>query len=217
MTTLSHDPGANLGDDSNTNKPTSQVSDDSQSKPAAQDIWKGNSDYFQSGGKAGTLKPRARAKADGKLSQELSGLDIEALHKTEKETTGQVVIETVDVKAEKAKKKAEKKSADARIGSKMAMRILDRIVMFVSGGEFGKDFTPDQHKARNAYHDELENDWREYLLTLDIPLHPGLIVAFGSLDYTLEAFKTERGKERVKTWKEKMFGKVGAALLSGKK
>jgi len=177
------------------------------------DNWQGNPDYFQTGKKAGQLKPRAK-KAGGK-SKEFSGLDIGALKATEVVTEQNQPQETpINPKEEKAKAKAERKSSDARVGAKIAMRVLDVIVKWISGSEYGKDFTPQQRKDRNEYAEELENDWREYLLTLDIPLHPGLIVAFGSITYIADALATEKGQEKVTSMKEKIFGKVGMMMFN---
>jgi len=177
--------------------------------------WKGDARYFQSGDKAGTLKPAARDPDNAKTkSKTFAGLNVADL-----KSTAPVVenIPVVDVKAEREKKKAEKKSSDARVGAKIAMRILDTMVKWISGGTYGKDFNAEQRAQRNQYAEELEADWREYLLTLDIPLHPALIVLFGSTVYVGDAFATDKGQEKVKGWKEKMFGKVGAALLSRNK
>lgn len=183
--------------------------------PTPPDNWQGNTDYFQTGKKAGQLKPRA--KAAGK-SKEFSGLNLDALKATETVNDNTVSENNAAVqpsaKEEKAKAKAERKSSDARVGAKIAMRILNVIVKWISGGEYGKDFTPQQIKERNQYAEELENDWREYLLTLDIPLHPGLIVAFGSVTYVADAFATEKGKEKVTSMKEKIFGKVGMMMFN---
>lgn len=209
--------------DKNTDSEYNQVSDHSLAEqpghsPTEPDNWKGNPDYFQSGQKAGLLKPSAKegAKAAGK-SKEFSGLNFDDLKPTETVNSNTVVAERVDPKSEKAKLKAERKSSDARVGAKIAMRILNVIVKWISGGEYGKDFTPQQTKERNLYAEELENDWREYLLTLDIPLHPALIVAFGSVTYVADAFATEKGQEKVSGLKEKIFGKVGMMMFGGKK
>ena len=182
--------------------------------------WEGNPKYFQKGQKAGQLKPSFRdgAGAVKTKSKDFAGLDLDKLRATETVNSNtDSPSAPVDAKSEKARKKEERKSSDARVGAKIAMRILNLVVKWISGGDYGKDFTPQQTKERNAYAEELESDWREYLLTLDIPLHPALIVAFGSITYVGDAFATEKGQEKVKSIKERIFGKVGMMMFAGGK
>ena len=202
---------AELETDKTTTQEDGQVSDYSLHKAGD---WEGDPRYYQSGKKMGTLKPSASATV--KKQTEFAGLNFDDLKPTQTIDDNNAP-EKVDPKSEKAKLKAERKSSDARVGAKIAMRILNVIVRYISGGEYGKDFTPQQVKERNAYAEELENDWREYLLTLDVPLHPALIVAFGSVTYVADAFSTEKGKEKAASIKEKIFGKVGMMMFGGKK
>lgn len=202
-----------------TTKSEAQVSDGSLTEPVGAaptqpDNWKGNSAYFQTGKKAGQLKPSAVAA--GEKTKEFGGLKFDELNPTQTEKTIEPPAPP-DAKAERAKQKAEKKSSDARVGAKIVLRILDTLVMWISGGTFGQDFTPDQSADRNKYRDELENDWREYLLTLDIPLHPALIAVAGSVFYVTPALSTPKGEARVQSMKEKIIGKVGAAIFSRSK
>jgi len=207
------DETSELNPDENTENSSVQPLTEQPGKSnTSPDNWQGNPDYFQTGKKAGQLKPRAK-KAGGK-SKEFSGLDVSALRATEDVTEETQQGTPLNPKEEKAKAKAERKSSDARVGAKIAMRVLDVIVKWISGGDYGKDFTPQQRKDRNEYAEELENDWREYLLTLDIPLHPGLIVAFGSITYIADALATEKGQEKVTSMKEKIFGKVGMMMFN---
>jgi len=186
--------------------------------PTQPDNWEGDPRYFQSGDKAGQLKPAFRegtesAKAATK-SKQFSGLNFDELKATGAPGNNNTVSLASDVKAKKAKAKAERKSSDARTGAKIAMRILDTITKWISKGTYGANFTPEQRRDRNEYREELENDWREYLLTLDIPLHPALIVAFGSLNYVGDAFTTEAGQERAQTIKEKIISKIAVGIFS---
>lgn len=183
--------------------------------PTQPDNWKGDPRYFQGGEKAGTLKPAFREDAKptekpaGK-SKEFSGLNFDELKATGAPGAQKDPAPIVDKKAAKA----EKKSSDARVGAKIAMRILDTITKWISKGTYGANFTPEQRRDRNEYREELENDWREYLLTLDMPLHPALIVAFGSLNYIGDAFTTEAGQERAQTIKEKIISKIAVGIFS---
>ena len=172
--------------------------------------WQDNPLYFQTGKKAGTLKPVKAAKA-----LEFSGLDLDALKSTP-QAPGETVAPAATAQDKKTAK-AEKKSSDARVGAKLVMRILDSLTKWISGGTYGANFTAEQRKDRNKYAEELENDWREYLLTLDIPLHPALVVLFGSTLYVGEAFNTERGKERAQTWQDKIVSKVAVGIFRGAK
>ena len=182
--------------------------------PTQTDNWEGNPRYFQSGVKAGQLKPAFReggepAKPASK-SKQFSGLNFDEL----KATGAPGEQKAKPIVSDKKAAKAEKKSSDARTGAKIAMRVLDTLTKWISKGTYGKDFTPEQRRDRNEYREELENDWREYLLTLDIPLHPALIVAFGSLNYVGDAFATEAGQERAQTIKEKIISKIAVGIFS---
>ena len=169
---------------------------------------KATHDIFNLAKKVGLLKPGVAIK-----SKTFAGLDVEGLVFTPTVQEASAINQP-DAKSEKLKLKAEKKSSDARVGAKIAMRILDTLVKWISHGTYGVDFTADQRKQRNDYRDELEADWREYLLTLDIPLHPALIVAFGSLNYLADGFATDAGRERILSFKEKLYGKIGMAVFS---
>ena len=183
--------------------------------PTQPDNWEGDIRYFQTGKKAGQLKPSANpdAKAATK-SKSFSGLNLDELKATNPQNNNTDSPQAINPKEEKAKAKAERKSSDARTGAKIAMRILDTLTKWISKGTYGANFTPEQRRDRNEYREELENDWREYLLTLDIPLHPALIVAFGSLNYVGDAFTTEAGQERAQTIKEKIISKIAVGIFS---
>lgn len=171
--------------------------------------WENNTDYFQTGKKAGTLKPRARAPGDTPKNKETTGLDFESLRSTQSVNPSEPVAVTID----KKKLKEEQKIVEAKIASKLVMRALDLITGWISGGTFGADFTEQQTKERNKYRAELESDWNDYLITLNIPLHPALVCVLGSVFYVAPAMETKRGQERVQTFKEKVMGKIGGALI----
>lgn len=171
------------------------------------EAWVGDLHYFQSGKKAGQLKPSAR---DSGKSLQFEGLNFDSLKATPISSN----IESAKI-IDKKMIKAEKKSSDARVGAKIAMRILDTIISWISRGTYGAEFTKQQREDRNKYREELENDWREYLLTLDIPLHPGLIVLFGSITYVGDAFtSTTAGQEKAKSFKEKIISKIAVGIFS---
>ena len=173
--------------------------------------WERNNDYFQTGKKQGQLKPRAAGKGK-KIPDNVGGLDIESLRATP--TNNDEIIAQPDKKAEKKAVAAEKKIVEAKIAARLVMRALDMITNWVSKGQYGSEFNDAQIKARSKYRAELERDWEDYLATLDIPLHPALVVAFGSIVYVQDAFNTDAGKERAATIKEKIIGKFISGLFS---
>ncbi len=165
--------------------------------------WLDNPKYFQTGKKAGKLKPVK--------STEFAGLQTDDLHVTQSITSNSSQAAPVPDKKALIQ---ERKKSDATTGAKLAMRLLDVVTGWISGNTYGNGFDAAQRAERNRYRDELEEDWRTYLMTLDIPLHPALIVAFGSATYIAPAFQTPKGEERVKTWKEKLIGKVVSKIVS---
>ncbi len=172
--------------------------------------WEGNPDYFQTGKKAGQLKPRARSGATVEASKPVSGLDFEALKATAPNSPDAT---PAPAPIDKKKLKEEKKIVEAKIASKLVMRALDLVTSWISGGTFGADFTEQQTKARNKYRDELETDWQDYLMTLDIPMHPALVCILGSVFYVAPAIETKAGKERVQSFKEKGVSKLAVGFL----
>lgn len=217
-------------------------SEDSNIPPLQADgeSWRGDERYYQQGAKAGTLKakyrtpeqnatvkrlgfkalfgkPRELTGADHKTETggALEGLKIDELRASAPGSAQQSA--PVTEQSTKAKQtKAEKKLVEAKTGAKLAMRMLDTLVMWISKGQYGRDFSPEQRLARNEYREALEKDWEDYLVTLDIPMHPGLVVAFGSMMYAADAFNTQAGQERAQTFKEKIGAKIGAFIFSRK-
>ena len=180
--------------------------------PTPPDNWKGDRRYFQTGKKAGQLKPSANKEAEPEPS---AGLDFDLLRPTE---TAQPQKDATPAAPDKKALKAEKKLVEAKIAAKLVMRVLDTLVMWISAGSYGKEFTADERNARNKYRDELETDWQDYLVTLDIPLHPALVCIAGSVFYVTPALATPKGEARVASFKERIFGKIGMAMFSrGKK
>lgn len=173
------------------------------------DNWAGHPDYFQTGKKAGTLKPSRR---EGGKSKQFDGLNFDGLRATEK-------VDDLDAPPAPDKKaqKAERKIVEAKIAAKFVMRILDTLTGWISGGTFGADFTDAQRKDRNKYREELEQDWQDYLITLDIPLHPALVAVFGSILYVAPAMQTDKGAERVATFREKIVSKIAVKMFGSKK
>jgi len=181
--------------------------------------WFGDNKYYQTGSKAGQLRHKFRAPKPRELSgvdasKSFEGLDTDSLR------TSAPGAKTADTPAgdsgdKKGKpNKAEKKLIEAKTGAKLAMRMLDTLTMWISRGQFGRDFSAEQTAARNEYRAALEQDWQDYLITLDIPMHPGLVVAFGSMMYTMDAFSTPAGQERAQSWKAKVGAKIGAMIFS---
>jgi len=189
------------------------VSEDSHDEgaPTEPDNWKGDKRYFQTGKKAGQLKPSATSEEKQDVLPSLDFGDLRATGKQPEQPA------PPDAKAEKAKAKAEKKEGEARIAAKIVMRTLDALVMWISGGMFGADFTKEQRDNRNKYAEEVEANWQIYLATLDIPMHPALLCFSLSALYVLPALDTPRGIERTDSLKEKVFGKIGMALFRSKK
>jgi hypothetical protein len=204
-----NNPELNI-DDTSEVKPSQQTSSiaDIGGAPTQPDNWKGNADYFQSGKKAGTLRPRAAAKASGKI-ESFGGLDIESLNPTQSAEQPEQ-----PPAPDKKALKAEKKLVEAKVAAKFVMRILDTLTGWISKGEYGADFSESQRKERNKYRADLEQDWQDYLLTLDIPMHPALVAIFGSVLYVAPAFETTGGRERSQSIKEKIISKIAVGIFS---
>lgn len=202
-----------LADSNNQNHAT-------ESKKEDDEAWKGDERFFQTGKKAGQLRPTYRRIGET-LPREAGGVDTQPKPgdfegiKLDPSATAKPASAPAAAAQDKATKatKAEKKLIEAKIGAKMVMRMLDTLTGFISGGEYGKDFTQPQIKDRMTYREELEKDWADYLQTLDYTIHPGLVVAFGSMMYIAPAFETPKGKERTKTIKEKVLGKLFSKLF----
>ena len=187
-------------------EPAAQVNERSAPAPVT---WEGDQRYFQTGKKAGKLKPVSSPKP--------SGLDFESLKVTGAQATPGAPAQPSPLPSDPAVEAGEKKRADARVAAKLVMRSLDMIIGFVSAGQYGRDFTPAQIKDRNAYRDELDKSWAEYLATLDVAMHPAIVAIAGSIIYVAPAFETPRGQERVNSLSEKLFGKIGAAMFRRRK
>jgi hypothetical protein len=175
------------------------------------DSWKGDKRFFQTGKKAGQMRPSeavAGADAEKARAGEFEGLKVESL-----KSSGTTTKEAEPQPEEKKRlTKAEKKIVEAKIGSKLVMRMLDTFTNWIAKGQYGAHFTAEQAAKRNEYRAELEQDWQDYLATLDIPMHPGLVVAFGSLNYVADAFHTPAGQARADGMKRAVFGKVLSSL-----
>jgi len=176
--------------------------------PTEPDNWKGDKRYFQTGKKAGQLKPSAESAEPTKIG----GLDFASLQPTASQAQPAQPVPVPDKKAEKEKKKL----IEAKTGAKIIMRMLDTLVMYISAGTFGGNFTAEQKSARNNYRDELEEDWQDYLLTLDVSFPPILVAMAGSVFYVTPALETPKGIERTTSLKEKIFGKIAMKVFSKK-
>ena len=175
---------------------------------ASPDEWRGDARYFQTGKKQGRLKPPIAP----------SGLDYESLKITQGAPAANAsTAQAAPSEPNAAEVATAKKSADAKVAAKLVMRALDMLVGIISGGQFGRDFTAQQNKDRNAYRDELDRSWAEYLATLDVAMPPVLVALVGSIIYVSPALETPRGKERVASLSEKIFGKIGAMMWSKRK
>lgn len=188
--------------------------------------WKGDSRYFQTGDKAGTLKPRFRQiggaggpprelsgaapASSANEPQKFSGLDVGALRNTAARKEAAKAAVTAE---DKKQLKAEKRKLSADFTARVVMRVLDAAVNIISKGQYGADFNPEQLKKRMTYRETLQDEWREYLLTLDVDLAPWAMVAVGSMEYVGEAFNTPAGKERVTTLREKVLGGIFRATI----
>jgi hypothetical protein len=169
------------------------------------DAWKGDTRYFQTGAKAGKLKPSADAGGmDAEKANanplEFSGLKTDDL----KATAGKAKVKAAAVEeVKKRETKAEKRAVEGKIAASLVMRSLDLITDWISGGAYGKDFTPDTQSARMDYRAQLQSEWEAYLSTLDIPMHPALVVCVGSVMYIAPAIHTPEGGrkiDKVKAW-----------------
>ena len=186
------------------------TSQDTSSSANIGTSWRGDAQYFQTGKKAGSLKPRARNA--GKKVDDFGGLDIESLNATSSDAPESDPIQSPDKKAIKA----ERKLVEAKIAAKFVMRILDTLTGWISKGSYGQDFSDAQRKERGKYRAELEEDWQNYLITLDIPMHPALVAIFGSVLYVAPAFETPAGQERSQSFKEKIISKIAVGIFSRK-
>lgn len=173
--------------------------------------WEGNPLYYQSGAKQGQLKKSAQKPEENK--SKFKGLDLGALKGSASFTDGMEPPAPPDKKAVKA----EKKIVEAKIASKLVMRILDTVTGWISGNTFGADFTAQQRNERNKYREELEQDWQDYLVTLDVPLHPALVALFGSVLYVAPAFETVKGREKTESIKTRVISMVVGKMFGGKK
>lgn len=180
--------------------------------PTQPDNWKGNPDYFQQGQKAGQLKPRARGKAGTESPACVRPLDTNSLKATER-VIDEKPVEQLDKKA----LKAEKKLVEAKVAAKFVMRILDTLTGWISKGSYGENFSEPQRKERNKYRAELEKDWEDYLITLDIPMHPAIVAIMGSMLYVAPAFETVAGQARTQSIKEKLISGIVGRMFGGKK
>ncbi len=178
--------------------------------PTEPDNWKGDTRYFQTGKKAGQLKPSAESAIAEPAK--IGGLDFASLQPTSPQAQPAQPAPVPDKKAEKEKKKL----VEAKTGAKIIMRMLDTLVMYISAGTFGGNFTAEQKTARNNYRDELEEDWQDYLLTLDVSFPPILVAMAGSVFYVTPALETPKGIERTTSLKEKIFGKIAMKVFSKK-
>lgn len=113
--------------------------------------------------------------------------------------------------------KAEKKLVEAKVAAKFVMRILDTLTGWISKGSYGENFSESQRKERNKYRSELEKDWEDYLITLDIPMHPAIVAIMGSMLYVAPAFETPAGQARTQSLKEKMIAGVVGRMFGVKK
>jgi hypothetical protein len=172
--------------------------------------WEGNKDYFQTGPRAGTLKPRAGGtRKSGASTTSPSGLDFDSLKSTQSTNP----TEAPQVIVDKKKLKEERKIVEAKVAAKFVMRALDLVVGWISGNTYGAEFTDKQANDRNKYRAELEKDWEDYLITLDIPMHPALVCILGSVFYVAPAMETTVGKERVQSFKEKIVAKLAVGFF----
>lgn len=169
------------------------------------EAWRGDVRYFQTGKKAGTLKPSAQTSgADAeKAAREFSGLDLDGLRITAGDAKAK---ESAKAETKARITKAEKRATESKIAASLVMRCLDVIVDYISGGEYGADFSQDQIKARLTYREQLQGEWETYLATLDLPMHPALVVIAGSVMYAAPALSTPTGAGRVEKMKARLFG-----------
>ncbi len=211
--TDSKDAALDAGSNETINPDESQQVNSNIGNPGTRpDNWQGDPAYFQTGKKAGQLKPSAGATKATK-SKTFGGLNLDSLAATasSNEPSPEAAV-TPDKKA----LKAEKKIVEAKIAAKLVMRMLDTITNWISSGTYGANFTDIQRKERNKYREQLEEDWQDYLQTLDVPLHPALVAGFGSLLYIQDAFNTPAGKEKAQSIKDKIIAKVAVGLFRKK-
>lgn len=181
------------GDNETTSATKAQTANANTANAPAED-WKGNPAYFQTGKKAGKPRPSSRAKV---AASEFEGLKTDDLTATvsDKKPSEQDTKKRIS--------KAERKATEGRVAAALVMRVLDTVADWLSRGELGRDWNQDQISARLTYRDQLERDWAEYLATLDVPLHPGIVCIVGSVMYLAPALHTDAGQSRlskIKGW-----------------
>lgn len=197
------------GDNENTKPPETQIANTNLEAAnidpprelggADAEVWRGDSRYFQTGKKAGTLKPSAKAAKAG----DFAGLKIDDLTATQ--TTNKE--QAPDDKPAKPTK-AQQKIVEGQIAASLLMRALDTVADWISGGELGKDWNKEQIAARLSYREQLNADWAAYLSTLDVPMHPALVCVVGSALYVTPALSTPHGQSRIARIKAWVIGKV---------
>lgn len=159
--------------------------------------WCNNPLYFQTGKKAGTLKPSAKGAKAGNFG----GLKIDDLKTTE-------TNKHLDTEKPAKMTKQDAKLVEGKIAASLLMRALDTVADWISGGELGKDWNKEQIAARLTYREQLNYDWAAYLATLDVPMHPALVCVVGSVLYVAPALSTPHGQTRIAKIKAWVIGKV---------
>ena len=198
-------------------------------EPAAP-AWKGNPAFFQTGEKQGQEKPRGkrirnRSKNPAKNSAQtpektkpagpdkIAGLRFDELKFTK--TTEQTAVDEADPEGLTTE---DKKLLNARGQAGLALQLFDMVADWISGGTFGEGLSTEAASKHNKRRAKFEDDLAAYLETVDLPMHPLFAVAISGMAYMGPALKTEKGKEKAATFRDKIISKsVGWIFNRGKK
>jgi len=192
--------------------------------------WKGNRAYFQSGEKQGQKKPTGKrirnrakkspekntqqpAKPNSAGPDKIAGLRFDELKFTK--TTEQTAVDEADPEGLTTE---DKKLLNARGQAGLALQLFDMVADWISGGTFGEGLSTEAASKHNKRRAKFEDDLAAYLETVDLPMHPLFAVAVSGMAYMGPALKTEKGKEKAATFRDKIISKsVGWIFNRGKK
>lgn len=162
---------------------------------------KGDARYFQSGAKQGQIRPSA-AVSGVDAARAFAGLDTSDLRQSATRAQQRESAQTERKQRESASKK---KEIEGKIAAGFIMQLHDVGCEYISDGTIGRDWTPEQIAERLSYRAQVQDAYAEYMATLNVPLHPAVVLSGLSLRYMLPAFQTERGASRVERAKAKVY------------
>jgi len=211
-------PSERISEPANTIRANTEENNAPEEKSATveNEDWRGDVRYFQTGKKQGQLKPSAAV--DGidakKASMNFSGLKTDSLNPSVKPKNIAQPVAPDSTKPARMSK-SEKREAEAKVGATVVMRCLDISAELISGGEYGANFSASERESRLSYREQLQNDWEIYLATVDLPLHPALVVIAGSVMYIAPAVTTDKGSAKISWLKNKIGGLFKRKTVQG--